>query len=226
MIFVKHIFTLKNYKMKRIMILMALIFATSSLFSQTKDTKATQLLDQVSEKTKASKSIKADFSYSIDNKQGNVHDVKTGTLMLSGDKYRLSTGGQTVISDGKTIWTYIKQSNEVQVNDLDLKDESLTPSKLLTSYNQNYKARIVKDKTTDANSEAIELIPNNTKNFTKAIIVVDKNKKEVKSFSLYDKNGNVFTYKITNYQTNVPVTPADFTFDAKKYPGVEVIDMR
>ena len=43
---------------------------------------------------------------------------------------------------------------------------------------------------------------------------------------MFDKNGNTFTYKVTSYQTDIPVTIADFAFDKAKFPGVEVIDMR
>ena len=196
-------------------------------FSQTKDAKAIALLDEVSAKTKSYKSIKADFSYTMENKAAKINEVKTGTLTLSGDKYRLKAAGQEVICDGKMIWTYLKESNEVQINDLDNKDESLTPSKLLSSYNSNYKSKILKDHSaTDPNEVTVELIPNVIKNFFKAVLVVDKVKKQVKNFILYDKSGNVFTYKITKYQTDLPVTPADFTFDKAKYPGVEVNDMR
>ncbi len=196
-------------------------------FSQTKDAKAVALLDEVSAKTKSYKSIHAEFSYTMENKQAKINEVKTGSLTLSGDKYRLKAAGQEVMCDGKMIWTYLKESNEVQINDLDNKDESLTPSKLLSSYNASYKSRMLKDHSaTDPNEATIELIPNVIKNFTKAILVVDKVKKQVKSFILYDKSGNIFTYKITKYQTDVPVTAADFTFDKSKFPGVEVIDMR
>ena len=197
------------------------------VFSQTRDAKAIALLDEVSAKTKSYKSIRADFSYSMENKQAKINEVKTGTLTLSGDKYRLKAAGQEVFCDGKMIWTYLKESNEVQINDLDNKDEALTPSKLLSSYNASYKSRILKDRSaTDPNETTIELIPNIIKNFTKAILVVDQVKKQVKSFMLYDKNGNIFTYRITKYQTDLPVTAADFTFDKSKFPGVEIIDMR
>jgi outer membrane lipoprotein carrier protein len=197
------------------------------VFGQTKDTKAIALLDEVSARTKSYKSIKADFSYTMENKAAKINEVKTGTLTLSGDKYRLKASGQEVICDGKMIWTYLKESNEVQINDLDAKDESLTPSKLLSSYNSNYKSKILKDRSaTDPNEVTIELTPNVIKNFIKAVLVVDKVKKQVKSFILYDKSGNIFTYKITKYQTDFPVTAADFTFDKAKYPGVEVNDMR
>jgi outer membrane lipoprotein-sorting protein len=200
------------------------VFTAMLAFSQGKDSKAATLLDEVSAKAKAYKSIKVDFSYTMENVKARINEEKTGTLLLSGDKYTMSAAGQTVICDGKTIWTYIKESNEVQINALENKDDALTPSKLLTSYNANYKSKIIKS--TDPAIESVELIPNSSKNFTKAILGIDKVKKQVRSFTLYDKSGNTFTYKIKNYLTDTPVTAADFTFDAKKFPGVEVIDMR
>lgn len=200
-----------------------------SLFAMTLNaqSKATQLLDEVTAKTKTYKTIKADFTYTMENKQAKINESKSGVLLVSGDKYKLTASGQIVICDGMTVWTYLKESNEVQVNNLENKDDALTPSKLLTSYNKNYKATIIKDKeNTDPNAESIELIPNVEKNFTKAVLTVDKVKKQVKGFKLFDKSGNIFTYKVIKFQTDVPTTPSDFTFEATKYPGVEVIDMR
>jgi outer membrane lipoprotein carrier protein len=195
--------------------------------AQNKDAKAVKLLDEVSAKTKAYKSIKADFTYTMTNKQAKINESKSGVLLVSGDKYRLTAAGQTVICDGKTVWTYIKESNEVQVNDMDNKEESLTPSKLLGSYNENYTATIIKDKdNTDPNVEAVQLVPNTAKTFSKAILLVDKTKKQVKGFKLFDKNGNIFAYTVTKFQTDVPTTASDFSFDASKFPGVEIIDMR
>lgn len=211
--------------MKRKAILtILLVFSTILAFNQSKDIKASTLLEEVSKKAKSYKSIKVDFSYSMENTKAKINEEKTGTLLVSGDKYKMSAAGQTVICDGKTIWTYIKESNEVQVNALENKDDALTPSKLLTSYNSNYKSKIIKS--ADPATELVELIPNTSKNFTKAILGIDKAKKQVKSFTLYDKSGNTFSYKIKNYLTDTPVTDADFSFDAKKFPGVEVIDMR
>jgi outer membrane lipoprotein carrier protein len=209
--------------------ILSIVFISISFlcFSQTKDPKATALLDEVSTKTKSYKSVKADFSYTMENKQAKINEEKKGSLFLSGDKYRLTVAGQVVICDGTTIWTYIEESNEVQINNLDSKDDALTPSKLLTSYNANYKSKIIKDNNqTDPNVETLELVPNVSKNFTKAIVTIDKLKKQVKSFSLNDKNGNIFTYRIFKFQTDIPVTAGDFSFDKSKFPGVEVIDMR
>ena len=199
--------------------------AVISVYSQ-KDQKASDLLDQVSAKTKSYKSIKADFSYKMENAKAKINEEKQGTLLLSGDKYKMEASGQVVICDGKTIWTFMPASNEVQVNSLDNKDESMTPSKLLSNYNTNFKSKILTDKNTDPSSVKIELVPNTVKNFNRAVLVIDKAKLQVKAFMINDKNGNIFTYTITRFLTDTPVGANDFTFDAKKFPGVEVIDMR
>ena len=208
----------------RITSIILCLLISMNVFSQGKDPKAIALLEEVSAKAKAGKSIKVEFSFTMENPKARINEEKTGTLLVSGDKYKMTAAGQTVICDGITIWTYIKESNEVQVNTLDNKDDALTPSKLLTSYNTNYKSKIIKSQ--DPAIENVELIPNTGKNFTKAILGIDKVKKQVNSFKLFDKSGNTFTYKIKTYLTDIPVTNADFTFDAKKFPGVEVIDMR
>ncbi len=211
--------------MKYITLSLAILLGTLGMASaQSRDAKATSLLEEVSKKARSHKSIKADFSYTMKNAKANIDEEKTGTLLVSGDKYRMTAAGQTVICDGKTIWTFIRESNEVQVNTLDNKDDALTPSKLLTSYNASYKSKIVKS--TDPAVEMVELTPTTAKNFNRAILGIDKAKKQVKSFTLYDKSGNTFTYKIKSYVTDTPVTDADFVFDAKKNPGVEIIDMR
>jgi len=214
-----------NGKMK---LILAIGFVAAYLtgFAQ-KDEKAAALLDEVSSKTKTYKSIIADFTYTMDNKAAKIHEIKTGSLLVSGEKYKLNAAGQTVFCDGKTVWTYIKESNEVQINTIDLRDDAITPSRLLTSYTTNYLSKIIQDKdAADPTLAAIELTPVTAKNFVKAILIVDKKVKQVKAFKIFDKNGNIFTYRVTKFQTDVPVSAADFTFTESGYPGVEVIDMR
>jgi len=192
-----------------------------------KDEQASVLLDEVSNKTKSYQSIRAEFTYTMDNKTAKIHETKTGILLVSGDKYRLNAAGQTVFCDGLTVWTYIGESNEVQINTLDTRDDAITPSRLLTSYNTNYLSKIIQDK--DAPEPplvAVELIPITGRNFIKAILIVDKKLKQVRAFKIFDKNGNIFTYHVTRFEIDVPVTPSDFTFVESDYPDVEVIDMR
>jgi len=211
--------------MKRVVLIFMLLPVVFT-YGQVKDSKAVQMLDEVSNKAKSNKSIKVDFSYTMVNTKAKVNEEKNGSLLVSGDKYRMEAAGRIIFSDGKTIWTYIINSNEVQIHSMEESDDALTPSKLLTSYNANYKSRIIKEKNQDSNTEFIELTPKKPKNIAKAILGIDLAKKQVKSFSLFDKSGSVYTYTILKYQTNVPISPGDFLFDASKYPGVDIQDMR
>lgn len=211
--------------MKQLIGIILTIFCLN-LYAQNDD-KAATLLEEVSNKTKTYSSIKADFTYSMDNKAARIHESKTGTLLVAGEKYIVNVAGQEVFCDGKTVWTYIGESNEVQINEMDKRKEAITPTNILTSYNANYKSRVIQDKdAADPNFEAIELIPFTEGNYEKVIVIMDKKLKQIKSFKIFDRNGNIFTYKVTRFQTDVPVKPSDFVFSEAEHPNVEVIDMR
>jgi len=211
--------------MKKILACLSML-AILNANCQVRDTKAEQLLNDLSNKTKSYTSIRAEFTYSMENAKAGVSEEKSGTLLVSGERYRMNAAGQLVICDGTTIWTYFKDANEVQINSTSGNDDVLTPNKLLSSYLENYKPKIIKNKGQTVSTESVELIPSKPKNFTKAILTLDKAKMQIVSFMLFEKNGNIFTYKITKFQTNLAVSASDFTFDPAKFPGVEVNDMR
>ena len=53
-----------------------------------------------------------------------------------------------------------------------------------------------------------------------------KKDKSIQSWTMFDKSGNRYKYAISKFVPNVKVDDSFFTFDPKKYPGVEVIDLR
>ena len=135
--------------------------------------------------------------------------------------------GQIIISDGATVWTFIVDSDEVMVSDVDESDESISPNKILTTYNANYKAKFDSDnKYKNSDLKMINLKPNEGKQFEKLSLLVNERSLNLESFSVYDKNGNVFTYHIINLQPNLDLPENTFTFNPDDYPDVDVIDMR
>jgi outer membrane lipoprotein-sorting protein len=163
----------------------------------------------------------------MDNPTAKVHESETGVLLVKGDKYKLDIAGQKVISDSKTSWTYISEANEVQINSVEEDENALTPTKLLTSYSEDYKSKLVNEVTKDGRAQyVIELKPNAEKNFTNVEMMVDKELYRINRIAIQDKSGNTFTYIVNKWETNVAATDAEFSFDPKNFPGVEVIDMR
>ena len=191
------------------------------------DTDAKKILDQVSAKFKAYKSVQAQFVLKIENATGKSLGNKSGNVYMKGTKYRISASGQEIFSDGSNIWTYEKAANEVTINKIDPTANSITPQKLFTNFYDKdflYKLNgVVKEG--GKNLQEIELTPiDKTKPFFKVLVYVDKS--TIYTTKVFEKTGNRYTYSINNMKTNGLITDDTFVFDAKKYPGVEVVDLR
>jgi len=204
--------------------MIALLAAFSLTSFAQNDKKATAILDEVSAKTKLYKTIKIDFTYAMDNAKEKIHDKFKGTLISKGDKYKLTAAGQDVISDGKTMWTYLKDANEVQINNAGEDDDSFTPTKLLSGYGKDYKSKFIEEK---GNSQIIELYPlKKGKTFTKVQLTIDKSKKQISKFMIYDRSGSTFSYIVDKFVTDQPIADNVFSFNKAEHPGVEINDMR
>lgn len=208
--------------MKKLILLSVTFLFTFSLFAQV-DKKAQTILNEVSAKTKSYKTVRIEFTYKMENTAQKINDSYKGVLVSKGDKYKLTVSGQDVISDGSTVWTYLKDANEVQVNSVGEDEDSFTPTNLLSSYTENFKSKFIKD---TGSEQIIELTPIEKKNFNKVRVTVDKAKKMVNSLVIYDKNGSVYSYIVNKMDVNQNFYDTMFTFKPSDHPGVEVIDMR
>lgn len=213
--------------MKKITTIALLILTTLGVFAQG-DKKAKDILSGVSSKYRSYKSMKADFSYTLENPTAKIKETQAGTIILSGAKYRLAIAGQEVICDGKTIWTYMKEAKEVQVNSVDPAEGGIKPNEIFTMYEKGFLYKYVDEKKVGGKvQQNIELTPTDkTKNFFKIKLTVDKASKQIVKSVIFEKTGNRYTYAIKEFMPNFAINAGTFMFDAKKYPGVEVVDLR
>lgn len=194
------------------------------------DEKAKAILDELSKKTKAYTSIKAEFSYTLDNPQEKINETQKGTLTLKGNKYKLSIAGQEIVCDGKTLWTYLKDAGEVQIDnapDPNKEENSFSPTNIFTVYEKGFKYKSDKEETKNGKvMQVINLYPvkANEKPYHTVKLFIDKNAKEISSVVVMNKDGNKYTYNVTKFETNLPLNDSDFVFDTSK--AKEVIDLR
>nr|MBP6314086.1 outer membrane lipoprotein carrier protein LolA [Chitinophagaceae bacterium] len=211
-------------------IFFALLFVCmTTLVHAQNDPKAKVILDNVSKKVKALKSLKANFSITITGAKGAKPQTKKGTVNMKGDKYFINLSGQEIYCDTKTIWTYMKESNEVQITSFDPNENSFTPSKLFTNfYDKEYTYKYAGEQTVGGKKvDVIHLAPTNkSKQYSKVELMIDKANSVVAGGKMYEKNGNVYAYTVSGYTPNAAMTDNMFVFNAKKYPKVEVVDLR
>ena len=193
------------------------------------DPEAKKILDAVSAKFKTFKSVKSAFSLKIENGSGKNLGTKSGTVYMKGTKYRVSVTGQEIFCDGSNISTYDKSTNELTITKIDPSANSITPQKIFTNfYDKDFLYKLNDDvKLGGKTAQQIELTPiDKSKPFFKVLVFVDKKTQTITSTKVYEKAGNIYTYAVAKMDTNAMVNDAQFLFDAKKYPGVEVVDLR
>lgn len=204
------------------------LFIISNANAQITDAKANETLNKLSAKMKSFVNYKIEFVYTLENKAEKIKQSKNGTAIIKGDKYSLNVSGQRIICDGKTVWTYIPDADEVQINNVNLKDDdALNPSKLFSTYEKNYKAKLIKEvNQAGVLTQIIDLTPIKGKAFFKVRLTIDKTKMQIISTEIYNKNGSTYMYKVSKFLSNLKISDAEFTFKASDFPGVEINDMR
>jgi outer membrane lipoprotein carrier protein len=193
------------------------------------DPEAKKVLDAVSAKFKTYKAVQAKFSLSIENSAGKMMGNKSGTVYMKGSKYRISVTGQEIFCDGSNVSTYDKSANEVTITKVDPSANTITPQKLFTNfYDKDFLYKLNGEKVVKGkNIQEIELTPiDKAKTFFKVLLYIDKATKTLTGAKLFEKAGNRYNYTVSNLNGNAAITDAQFVFDAKKYPGAEVVDLR
>ncbi len=202
---------------------------TGAAYAQT-DAKAKTILAGVSSKYRSYDVVKADFVFTLDNQQAKIKESQQGSLLVKAkaNKYKVDMQDQQLFSDGKSQWTYLKEDKEVQVTDVDPSGDALNPAKIFTLYENGYKYAYTGDiKSGTRVYQMIDLSPIDTKkSFFKIRLSIDKVAKQITNVLIFDKNGNRYTYNVKSFVAIKNVPESTFIFDAKKYPGVEVVDLR
>ncbi|MEI6815947.1 MAG: outer membrane lipoprotein carrier protein LolA [Bacteroidota bacterium] len=186
------------------------------------------ILKGVSAKYKTFASINAEFTYSIENPQDKANEKQTGKVFLKGNKYKLLIAGQEVYCDGATVWTYLKDSKEVQITDPNTKADAISPATIFTMYDKGYSSKFVEEKTDGGKAvQIIDLTPiDKKKKFFKIRLTINKLEKLIVSSKIFDKNGNKINYTIDKFSHDTPISDSIFTFVVGNYPGIEVIDLK
>ena len=216
--------------MKHLYFVILMAFLVLQTGAQAKnDPEAKAILDAVSARFKTFSSVKANFSYKVENAAGKALSSKTGSIQMKGTKYHVSFSGQEIFCNGTTVWNYDKSSNEVTISKLDASSGTVTPQKLFTNfYDKDFLYLLNGEKKTGNKTlQEIEMTPvDKSKPFHKVYLQIDKNAKTIYSTKVLENAGNRYTYTVTSMKTNTVMSDNAFIFDKKKYPGVEEIDLR
>ena len=204
--------------MKKIVLMLAL-FSVMMVNAQNAD-QAKKFLNEVSAKVESYDNMLIDFKYSLENNAENVKHETRGDVSLEGEKYVLNIMGTTRIFDGKKLYTIIPEDQEINISDYDpSKDDNITPSKMLTFYNEGYTYEW--DITQDVNGRKIQYIkltPIDSNAEVKTILLgIDKQTKHIYNLIQTQENGTKITITVKSFKTNQPLPETLFVFKEDRY---------
>ena len=186
-------------------------------------TMANQLVKNTIDNINKHKNVEFVFDYDMSNETIAVTESASGTAYMQGEAYKMEIEGQQIISDGKTLWTYLIDDEEVMVSNPTDDDNIITPIKMLTTYDKDYTIKYGK-----SNEKGIKVVEmsNPKGEFSKVTLKINEAKLEIVSATISNRSGDAFTIKIKKTVFDQNLDAKFFTFDEKAHPKVDVIDMR
>jgi len=188
---------------------------------------AEEVIRKAKAKFESLQTFSADFEQVFQWKLTNETQRLTGTLYWKqGDKYRIETQDQIIVTDGKSVWTYSKPNQQVVIEALDRSKEAVLPRDLLLKYSEEYRAQLTGEaKVGDSDCYVLKLSPKAKEAFTVQLMVwVDRSDWIPRKVQETDINGNVNTYALRQVKLKPPLPESLFTFAIPK--GAEIIDLR
>ena len=177
---------------------------------------AMKILDKTAAVVGCSGGASASFSIS-----GNHLGATNGTIAIKGNKFYAHTPEATVWFNGKTQWTYMKATNEVNVTTPnEAKQAQMNPYKFITIYKSGYNL----DMKNQGNAYQVHMTAQNKKRSMQELyITISKN--HVPTQVKMRQGENWTTINISNFKAK-DQNDAVFNFKAKDFPKAEIIDLR
>lgn len=158
---------------------------------------------------------------------GSQTEMVGKIYIKKGVKYRFESDDQTIVTDGKTVWTFNAVSRQLLIDNVRENSGALLPRDLLFKYPKNCYATLLAEEKRAANTfYVVKLDPKeNFHGYLKSIrLWIDKKTSKVSRMETTDLNDNESMFEITQIDTQTKLEDSLFSFEPA--PGVDVVDMR
>lgn len=194
--------------------------------AQQKEAKA--VLDKTSAAFRKAGGVEAGFTVKIQSK-GQPNGLLTGNIRLKGKKFLLKATDAITWFDGETQWSYLIDSEEVNIsNPTEEELQGINPYALLSIYEQGFAYELGKTRNYRGSSvyEVILTASDKTKDISRITLYVTRDTYQPLYIVAELNNGSRTDITITDYKEGLKFDDSLFVFDQKKYPRAEIIDLR
>lgn len=168
---------------------------------------------------KAAPSVEAHFTASA---QGTS---ASGSIIIAGNCFRLTTDEVSVWFNGRTQWAYSPSMGEVNISEPTLEElGQINPFAVVNGLQKGYKGRRLK---AAGGVEKIELTPlGKAGPYTRVILSLNARSYLPTHIDLTGTDGTKVSIAISSIKKGAALPQSAFVFNPRLYPGVEIVDLR
>lgn len=204
--------------------LTAVLLLAACTIGNTYAQSAREVLDRAAAHITKGSGVKASFKAT--QFSGTTENSSTqGTMWMRGRKFKMQTPDMSTWFDGKTEWTMLKGSNEVNVSEpTESEQQAINPYALISIYKKGYALSQKKGELRGRPTYVVTMRAKRGQAI--AYVIVDVDSSTFKPLCIRAlRDGDWTRLSILSLTTdNVP--DATFTFPKSEYPNAEVIDLR
>jgi outer membrane lipoprotein carrier protein len=186
---------------------------------------ASARLEAVEARYRSLDGLSARFVQVTEPEGGGGSSRLEGRLLLKGDKYRIETSEETLVTDGSTTWVYTPADSQVIVNDASDDPSTLSPRTFFTDYGRRYRAARMEPAGPGRDaSTVLHLVPRSAASNYETVALWVREDNVVTRLRVTDAAGTTYTISLDRIALDPGLAPSTFRFTPPD--GVEVVDLR
>ena len=200
--------------MRRIFLIWTALLVAVMLHAQN----ATSVLDKSAATLRAAGNVKIGFTLEVDG------GASAGYIKLQRQKFVVNVGGSITWFDGKTMWTYVKANEEVNVTNPSADVVAkMNPYAFLSFYKKGYTVKMGKG---TAKEHEVLLTGKSGSPYTNVVVRINKSTQYPTFIKMTSSKGAVTTIRCNSFLKNQKYKDSTFQFNKKNYPDAEIVDLR
>ena len=205
-------------KLRQIIIALTLALIPALLHGAGTAPSAAEVLRRAADALRKAPSVEAVFTASSGN------STTSGKILLSGNRFVLTTPMLTTWFDGKTQWAYSPDAGEVNISEPTPDELSqINPFAIVAGMQSGYTPRRLKSQ---PGTSCIELLPKTKSEYRNFIITFNDSNHLPKEIVITAADNSVTKINVTNIKTGGKQQQSTFRFNATMHPGVDIVDLR
>ncbi len=187
---------------------------------------AKEVLDKARKRYEGLTDVELRFTQTVKFPISRVDQRINGTLqMRKGNRYRVETDDMTVVTDGTTVWSYSRGTNQVLIDRFTMDERMFSPERILTAAPEDFEAVLLgKEKIGAQETLVLKLIPT-AEGFVKTMkLWVGESDYLTRKVEMVDAGGKETTYMVSDLRVNTGIPESRFTLKVPE--GADVVDLR